>query len=71
MTRQPAASYRLPQKTLDQIAALRMDLDANATEVVIQAIQRLYDWEIGPPSERNIYAELDDLRARVDKLTAE
>ena len=68
MPRQPAASFRLPQKTLDQIAALRMDLDLNATEVVVRAIQRLYDWEISPPSERDLYAELDEMNKRLSAL---
>jgi hypothetical protein len=68
MPRQPTTSFRLPQRTLDQIAALRMDLDANATDVLITAIDRLWQWEIGPTSERDIYAELDELRARLDAL---
>ena len=61
-------SYRLPAQTIDQIKALQLDLDQSATDVVIIAIRELWDREIGPASERDVYAELDELVRRVSAL---
>lgn len=53
--------FRLPLLTRQQIKALMTDLDADARSVVISAIAELYGREI--ESERDIYAELDELKA--------
>jgi len=60
----------LPDATYAQISALALDLDQDVRDILIQAVQALYEREIGTP-ERDVLAELDDLRARVDALAAE
>lgn len=62
------ATLRLPLATRRQIAALMMDLDQDATSVVVIAVRALYDREIGPAADRDVLAELDELRARLDAL---
>lgn len=59
--------FALPLLTRQQIKALILDLDMDARNVVIRAIAELWQREIGTP-DRDLAAELDDLRARLDAL---
>lgn len=60
-------SFELPPLTRQQIQALILDLDLDAREVVIVAIQQLWQREIGEP-ERDVLAELDELKTRLTAL---
>lgn len=60
--------FALPPLTRQQIQALILDLDCDARTVVIRAIAELWQREIGEP-ERDLATEIDDLRARLDRLT--
>lgn len=59
--------FALPLLTRQQIKALILDLDLDAREVVIRAVAELWQREIGQP-DRNLAAEVDELRARLDAL---
>ena len=64
----------LPALTKQQIKALMSDLDMDARDVVIRAVAELWGREIGPASERDVLAELDELKAamaRLDRIAAE
>jgi len=63
------ARFRLPPLTRQQIKALIFDLDMDARDVVIRAVAELWQREIGEP-ERDVFAELDELRAAVAALSA-
>lgn len=62
--------FRLPPHTRQQIAALMSDLDQDARSVVIIAIAQLWQHEIGDP-DRDVYAELDELKRRMDLLDSD
>lgn len=64
------SSFELPALTKKQIRALILDLDLDARNVVIRAVAELWQREIGE-QERDIYAELDELRRRLDELAKE
>ena len=59
--------FRLPLRTREQIAALMRDLDQDARSVIIIAIDELWRRECGTP-ERDVFAELDELREKVAAL---
>lgn len=59
------STFELPELTRKQIQALILDLDLDARGVVITAIAQLWQREIGEP-DRDLAAEIDDLRARLD-----
>ena len=61
------STFELPELTRKQIQALILDLDLDARGVVITAIAQLWQREIGEP-DRDLAAEIDDLRARLDAL---
>jgi len=61
--------FRLPPLTRQQIKALISDLDMDARDVVIRAVDELWQREIGTP-ERDVLAELDELKAAVAALRA-
>jgi len=63
-----SSRFNLPKQTREQIRALILDLDMDATDVIVRAVAELWQREIGEP-ERDVLAELDDLRARLDALT--
>ncbi len=63
------SSFELPPLTRQQIQGLILDLDLDAREVVILAVAQLWQREIGEP-ERDVYAELDALKARLDAIKA-
>jgi len=66
-TRRPvkAVSYRLPESTIGQVKALCLDLDQDATTVLIVAINELWKREIGDGDPRTT---LDELAERVARL---
>lgn len=59
--------FALPERTRAQIAALILDLDLDARDVVILAVAQLWQREIGEP-DRDVYAELDELEAEIARL---
>lgn len=59
--------FALPLLTRLQIKELILDLDLDAREVVIRAVAELWQREIGEP-DRDLAAEVDELRARLDAL---
>lgn len=61
------SSFVLPTETKAYIHALMVDLDQDATEIIAMAIGQLYAREIGD-SPRDIFAELDALKARLAAL---
>ena len=63
-----SSRFNLPKHTREQIRGLILDLDLDAREVVIRAVAELWQREIGEP-DRDLAAEIDDLRARLDTLT--
>lgn len=58
--------FDLPQITRQQIQALILDLDLDARNVVIRAVAELWQREIGE-APRDLAAEIDELRARLDR----
>ena len=60
--------FRLPLLTRQQIKALMTDLDQDARSVIIIAIAELYGREV--ESERDVYAELDELKAAIAAIEA-
>jgi len=64
-----AASSRLnlSRTTREQIKALILDLDQDATAIVELAIAQLWQRELGEP-ERDLAAELDELKAEIKAL---
>lgn len=64
-----SSRFNLPKPTREQIKDLILDLDLDATDVVIRAIAELWQREIGEP-ERDLAAELDELKAKIDALAA-
>ena len=64
-----APRFALPLHTRQQIAALMSDLDQDARSVIIIAVAQLWQREIGEP-DRNLAAELDELKRRMDELSA-
>jgi hypothetical protein len=62
-----SSRFDLPRQTREQIRGLMLDLDIDAREVVIRAIAELWQREIGE-SDRDLAAEINDLRARLDAL---
>ena len=56
---------RLPPETRQQIHALMLDLDLNFREVIIRLVAEGYRREIGD-GERDLAAELDDLKRRLE-----
>jgi len=65
MSHRKAVSYRLPESTIDQVKALCLDLDQDATTVLIVAINELWQREIGDGDPRTT---LDELAERVARL---
>lgn len=61
------STFALPKQTREQIKALILDLDLDARDVIILAVAQLWQREIGEP-ERDVLAELDELKWRVDNL---
>ena len=61
------STFELPEVTRQQIKGLILDLDMDARNVIITAIAQLWQREIGEP-ERDLAAEIDELRARLDAL---
>lgn len=59
--------FRLPLLTRQQIKALMNDLDQDARSVIIVAVQQLWQRDSGEP-DRDIYAELDELKAAIAAL---
>lgn len=62
-------TFELPELTRKQIQALILDLDVNARSVIIRAVAELWQREVGEPA-RDVYAELDELKKRLDTLNA-
>ncbi len=64
--------FNLPRKTREQIKALILDLDMNATDVVIRAVAELYQREIGGNDELqpDIFEMIAQLTERVQRLEA-
>lgn len=62
-------TFELPELTRKQIQALILDLDVNARSVIIRAVAELWQREVGEPV-RDVYAELDELKKRLDTLDA-
>ena len=62
--------FRLPLLTRQQIKALSLDLDLDARTVIIVAVAALWQRERGEP-ERDILAELDELKAALAALRIE
>lgn len=60
--------HRLRQ--MEHMRGLILDLDLPLEEVVYRAVLELWQREIGEP-ERDVLAELDELKQRFDTLTAE
>jgi hypothetical protein len=58
--------FALPLQTRQQIQALILDLNLDARNVIIRAVAELWQREIGEP-ERDILAELDEIRGRLTK----
>ena len=63
-TESKRTTLALAQRTKEQIKALILDLDMDATQVVELAIAQLWQREIGEP-DRDFGAELDELKALV------
>lgn len=61
------STFNLSEQTRQEIQGLILDLDMNAIDVVERAIHRLWQEEMGEP-ERDVYAELDELRQRIEGL---
>lgn len=60
-------TFRLPAHTKAQIKALCLDLDLDATDVIVHAVAELWHRELGEP-ERDVLAEIDELRQRLERL---
>lgn len=58
------SSFELPPLTRQQIAALILDLDMDAREVVIRAVAELWQREIGEP-DRDLAAEIDEIKQKL------
>ena len=58
------STFELPPLTRQQIRALILDLDLDAREVIIRAVAELHQREMGQP-ERDVYAELDAIKAKL------
>ena len=54
----------VPPATREQLAALMLDLDMDARDVLIMSVAQLYQRELGTP-ERDVFAELDAIKARI------
>lgn len=63
------STFELPPLTRQQIQGLILDLDVDAREVVIRAVVELWQREMGKP-DRDVFAELDELKRRLDELNA-
>ena len=63
------STFELPPLTSQQIQGLILDLDVDAREVVIRAVVELWQREMGKP-DRDVFAELDELKRRLDELYA-
>lgn len=61
------STFELPPLTRQQIQALILDLDLDARNVIIRAVQELWQREVGEP-ERDLATEIDELKARLDAL---
>lgn len=61
------STFQLPLLTREQIAALMSDLNTDARSIIIMAVAQLWQREIGEP-DRDVLAELDELRSRISKL---
>lgn len=59
-----SSRFNLTKQTREQIRALILDLDMDATEVVELAIAQLWQREIGEP-ERDVLAEIDEIKAHI------
>lgn len=66
-----SSRFNLPPVTRDQVRALMLDLDLNAVDVVVRAVSELFRRELGATSERDVYAELDELKAALVALANE
>lgn len=56
--------FRLPLLTRQQIKSLMADLDQDARSVIVIAVAELYGREV--ENERDVFAELDELKRRLD-----
>lgn len=65
-----SSRFRLPRRTREEILGLILDLDMDATDIIVRAVHELWQREIGEP-ERDLVTELDELRQRVARLEAE
>ena len=54
----------VPPATREQLAALMLDLDMDARDVLSMSVAQLYQRELGTP-ERDVLAELDAIKARI------
>jgi hypothetical protein len=63
------STFALPKQTREQIKALIIDLDLDARDVVIRAVAELHQRK-HRDRDRNVYAELDELKAAVAALSA-
>ena len=61
--------FNFSRLTRERIKGLILDLDMDATGVVELAIAQLWQREIGEP-DRDVLAELDDLKASIEQLKA-
>ena len=59
-----SSRFNLSEQTRQQIHALILDLDLDATAVVEQAIAELWQREIGEPP-RDLEAEIDAIKAKL------
>lgn len=61
------STFELPKRTREEIVALILDLDMDAREVVIRAVQELWQREIGE-APRDVLAELDAIKRKLGML---
>lgn len=61
------STFKLPPRTRQEIQALMLDLDATAVDVIVMAVAEKYQRELGQP-ERDVFAELDELKQQVAAL---
>lgn len=58
----------LPLTTKQQIKALMVDTNQDARDIIIQAIAAMWHEHHSDPPQRDVFAELDALKAAVERL---
>lgn len=59
-----SSRFYLPRQTREQIRALMLDLDLDATEVIERAVAELWQREMGEP-DRDVWQEIDEIKAKI------